>query len=325
MRAKGLTKHTLIGILAGLLLTPGFVNAPPAQAQWLTFDASSYALKIEEMARHVNEWMTTIQHYTDMYDKAVKQVTSLGGILTTVDKQLARNKDLIASISTIGQTIRQIYQLKQQVENMVQCRIRAIRQLDSRLRAGIFNPQQDLQDLQDYLRDTIGRSAQDTIANQERLANADNEFERLQYELQLAYGRLAEAEANYKAFQKLLEAELAKPENERYQIATLQNAIATVKLQIEQIRTQINDLTAKIAAKMKQYQISLTVRADYAKQVHETTEAWKSTVPVREDVLNAIDAEFAQDEGIDDDPVDGRFTMDPYLIPKPILQPSPSR
>jgi len=325
MRAKGLTKHTLIGILAGLLLTPGLVNAPPAQAQWLTFDASSYALKIEEMARHVNEWMTTIQHYTDMYDKAVKQVTSLGGILTTVDKQLARNKDLIASISTIGQTIRQIYQLKQQVENMVQCRIRAIRQLDSRLRAGIFNPQQDLQDLQDYLRDTIGRSAQDTIANQERLANADNEFERLQYELQLAYGRLAEAEANYKAFQKLLEAELAKPENERYQIATLQNAIATVKLQIEQIRTQINDLTAKIAAKMKQYQISLSVRADYAQKVHEQTVAWQATVPVREDMLNAIDAEFAQDEGIDDDPVDGRFTMDPYLIPKPILQPSPSR
>lgn len=324
MKAKRFTRHTLIGILFGLLLTPGLINAPPALAQFTVFDPTNYAAKIEEMSRHVNEWMETVQHYTDMYDKAVKQVTSLGGILTTVDKQLSRNKDLVASIATIGKTIRQIYQLKQQVENMVQCRIRAIRQLDSRLRAGIFNPQQDLQDLQDYLRDTIGRSAQDTIANQERLANADNEFERLQYELQLAYGRLAEAEANYKAFQELLEAELAKPENERYQVATLQNAIATVKLQIEQIRAQISDLTAKIAAKMKQYEIRLTICADYAQKVHAQTEAWKSTVPVREDMLKAIDEEFAQDEGIDDDPVDGRFTMDPYALPKPILQPSPS-
>lgn len=324
MKAKRFSKHTLIGILLGLLLTPGLLTPPAAQAQWAVFDATNYAAKLEEMAREVDRWMTTVQHYADMADKMTKQITSLGGILTTVDKELSRNKDLVASISTIGQTIRQLYQLKQQVENMVQCRIRAIQQLDSRLRAGILNPQQDLQDLQDYLRDTIGRSAQDTIANQLRLANADNEFERLQYELQLAYTRLADAEANYKAFQKMLEVELAKPENERYQVATLQNAIATVKVQIEQIRAQINDLTAKIAAKMKQYQISLSVRADYAQKVHEQTVAWEATVPVREDMLKAIDDEFAQDEGIDDDPVDGRFTMDPYAAAQPILQPSPS-
>jgi len=319
------TKHTLIGILMGLLLTPGLLSPPPAQAQWLTFDASAYALKIEEMARHVNEWMTTIQHYTDMYDKAVKQVTSLGGILTTVDKQLSRNKNLVASIAEIGKSVRQIYQMKRQIESMVQCRIRAIRSLDNRLRAGIFNPQQDLDDLEDYLRNSIGRSSQDTIANTERLANADNEFERMRYELQLAYGRLAEAEAALKQFEKMVEAELAKPEEERYNLGVLQSQIGTVKIQIEQIRAQINDLTEKIAAKMKLYGARLTIRADYGQLVHETTKAWEATVPVREDVLKAIDDEFAQDEGIDDDPVDGRFTMDPYSIPKPILQPSPRR
>lgn len=321
---KPFIKHSLIGILLGLFLTPGLLNPPTTQAQWTVFDPSNYAAKIEEMTREVDRWMKTIEHYTKMYDKAVQQVTSLGGILKTVDEQLARNKNLISSVSEIGQSIRKIYQLKQQIETMVQCRIRAIRQLDNRLRAGIFDPQKDLEDLQAYLRDTIGRSAQDTIANQERLANADNEFERLQYELRLAYGRLAEAEANLKEFYRMLEEELQKPAEKQFQVATLQSAIATWKVQIEQVRKQISDLTEKIAAKMKQYQVRLSIRSDYGDLIHQTTKAWEATVPVREDILNRIDQEFAKDELVDDDPVDGPFTQDPYRLERPTLRPQPS-
>lgn len=305
MRLLRFSKHTLIGILLGLLLTPGLVTPPPAQAQWLTFDHPNFLLKVQDMAQQLDRWMKTIQHYTDMYDKAVKQVTSLGGILTTVDKQLARNKDLVASIAEIGKTVRQIYQLKRQIENMVQCRIRAVKSLDSRLRAGIFDPQQDLQDLEEYLTNSIGRTSQDTVANAERLANADNEFERMRYELQLAYGRLAEAEAALKQFEKMVDAELAKPENERYNLGVLQSQIGTVKTQIELIKTQINDLTAKLAAKMQSFGIQLTIRSDYGQMVHNTTKAWESTIPVRQDILKKIDDEFAQDEGIDNDPADG--------------------
>jgi len=321
MKIKNTAKHTLIGILLGLILTPGLLTPPPVQAQWAVFDASNYAAKIEEMTRHVNEWMKTVQHYTDMYDKAVKQLTSLNGILTTVDKQLARNKNLVASIASIGKAVRDVYQLKRQIETMVQCRIRAIRSLDSRLRAGIFNPQQDLQDLEEYLRNSIGRSSQDTIANTERLANADNEFERLRYELQLAYGRLAEAEAALKQFEKMVEAELTKPESERYNLGVLQSQIGTVKIQIEQIKAQISVLTEKLTAKMKEYGMLISIRSDYGQLVHNTTAAWEATVPVREDILKGIDEEFAQDEGIDDDPNDGRFTMDPYQRDPPILRP----
>ena len=305
MKLRSFTKHTLIGILLGLILTPGFITPPAAQAQWAVFDASNYAAKLEEMQRELDRWMKTVEHYTKMYDKAVQQVTSLGGMLKTVDQQLARNKQFVASVAEIGKAVRQIYQLKRQIESMVQCRIRAIRSLDSRLKAGIFNPQQDLQDLEEYLRDSIGRSSQDTIANIERLANADNEFERLRYELQLAYGRLAEGEAALKEFEKMLEAELAKPEHERYNLGVLQTQIGATKIQIEQIKTQINDLTEKIAAKMKQYGIRLSIRADYGQLVHNNVKAWESTVPIRQDILKTIDETFAQDEGIDDDPADG--------------------
>jgi chromosome segregation ATPase len=298
MQKPSLIKQILLGLLLGIFLVP----AQPAQAQWTVFDPTSYAAQIEEMAREVDRWMSTIQHYTAMYDKAVQQVTSLGGILTVVDKQLARNKDLVASVASIGQTVRHIYQLKRQIENLVQCRIRAIQQLDSRLKAGIFNPQQDLQDLEEYLRNSIGRASQDTLANLERLANMDNEFERMRYELQNAYGRLAEAQAVLKQYEEMLTTEMAKPDNERHSLTLIQTQISNTKIQIEQIKAQITDLTEKLAAKTKQYGIELQTRGQYGQQVHETNKAWESTIPVRKEILDQIDKTFEPDEGIDDDP-----------------------
>ena len=300
MRKLSLIKQLLIGLLLGITITP----TQPVQAQWTVFDPTSYAAQIEEMAREVDRWMQTVQHYTAMYDKAVQQVTSLGGILTRVDQQLARNKNLVSSVAQIGQTVRQIYALKRQIENMVQCRIRAIRQLDSRLKAGIFNPQQDLQDLEEYLRNSIGRASQDTVANMERLAAADNEFERMRYELQNAYGRLAEAQAVLKQFEAMLAAEMAKPEEERHSQQLLQTQISNTKIQIEQIKTQINDLTKSLAAKARQYGVQLANRADYGQQVHQTNKMWETTVPVRKEILDEIDRTFEKDEGIDDDPAD---------------------
>ena len=61
MKIKDTARHTLIGILLGLLLTPGLLTPPPVQAQFLTFDKPSFLLKIEEMSRHINEWMDTQQ------------------------------------------------------------------------------------------------------------------------------------------------------------------------------------------------------------------------------------------------------------------------
>jgi chromosome segregation ATPase len=301
MRKLSLIKQLLIGLLLGIIMTP----AQPAQAQWTVFDPTSYAAQIEEMAREMDRWMQTVQHYTAMYDKAVKQVTSLGGILTIIDQQLARNKSLISSVAQIGQTVRHIYLLRRQIENMVACRIRAIQQLDSRLKAGIFNPQQDLQDLEEYLSNSIGRSSQNTLANLERLANMDNEFERLRYELRNACIRLAEAQAVLKQYEDMLTAEMAKPEDERHSVALIQTQISTTKLQIEQIKAQINVLTEKLAEKTKQYGIQLDIRGTYGQQVHQTNKAWESTIPVRKDILEQIDKTFEPDEGIDDDPADG--------------------
>jgi chromosome segregation ATPase len=298
----------MVGLMIGLLIT----SAQPSQAQWAVFDASNYAKHIEEMEKQMDRWQKQWDHYQKMYDKAVKmydkaveQVTSLGGILKTVDKQLARNKSLVSSIAKVGKMVRQIYQMKRQIESMVTSRIRAVRSLKSRLKAGIFNPHQDLLDLEDYLRNSIGRSSQDTIANSERLANMDNEFERIRYELQLAWGRMAEAEAVLKEYETQLEKEMEKPEEERHQAGFLQNQITQAKALIEQINTQINELTSKLVDKMRLYGNHIKVRADYGETVENETKAWESTVPARQDILKKIDEEFEPDPGIDDDPADG--------------------
>jgi hypothetical protein len=122
----------------------------------------------------------------------------------------------------------------------------------------------------------------------------------------------------------MIEIELAKPESERYNLGVLQSQIGTVKIQLEEINERISDLTGKLAAKKKQYGDYLTMSSDYGQLVHKTTEAWEATVPVRADILKSIDDEFAQDEGIDDDPNDGPFTMDPYQLDRPTLRPQPS-
>jgi chromosome segregation ATPase len=139
----------------------------------------------------------------------------------------------------------------------------------------------------------------------ERLAAADNEFERMRYELQNAYGRLAEAQAVLKQFEAMLATEMAKPEEERHSQQLLQTQISNTKIQIEQIKTQINDLTKSLAAKAKQYGVQLANRADYGHQVHQTNKMWEATVPVRKDILEEIDKTFEKEEGIEDDPADG--------------------
>ena len=116
--------------------------------------------KIEE----ANRWLETVRHYATMVDKTMQQLTTMQGVLRNVDEQLARNVRLVRFVSSVGQIVRGSYQLKRQLEGMIRYRIAMLKSIDDRLRNGIFNPQQDLNDLENYLKFTIGRSADETVA-----------------------------------------------------------------------------------------------------------------------------------------------------------------
>ncbi|MGH9930121.1 MAG: hypothetical protein ACREA9_12990, partial [Pyrinomonadaceae bacterium] len=152
-----LARQMLIGILLGLLVMPPQV----AQAQWTVYDPAQYTLQLEKKIEEANRWLKTISQYAQMYEKAVQQVTTLGGILKTTEDLVAKNKNMIATMSNIGQTVRGTFYLKNQLEALVLTRIRAIKAINDRLRNGIFDPEADLRDFEEYLRDSIGRSSQD--------------------------------------------------------------------------------------------------------------------------------------------------------------------
>jgi hypothetical protein len=95
-----------------------------------------------------------------------------------------------------------------------------LKNIDDRLRAGIFNPQADLNDLENYLKYTIGRSAQDTVAKLDKQASNDSQLEswclrRAQLQKELAIAR----EVRDKAFMQL-EAEKNKPDPDQAKYGT---------------------------------------------------------------------------------------------------------
>ena len=222
---NGRLKQLMLGVLLALLICP----AQTAQAQWAVYDGANHATQLQRMAQDLQRWLETVQHYMQeiehynrMFDNAVQQVTSLGGILTTVDEQLARNRRLIGTISSVGQTIRNLHQLERQIYNMVTSRIRAVQNVWMRLKDGIFDPAQNMRDLEEYLKYSIGRPSEEAVARIELLANQDAEFEQYLYLRELAYGRLANAERQVRELEAQLAAEMQKPEGERQGVAELE-------------------------------------------------------------------------------------------------------
>ena len=173
MKRRNLSVHLAIGMLIGLVIIP----AQPAQAQWTVFDPTQYALQVQKKLEEATRWVETVQHYSTMVDKTIQQLSTMQGVLRTVDEHLAQNVRLVRLISSVGQIVRGSFQLERQLETMIRYRIYMLKNIDDRLRAGIFNPEADLNDLENYLKYTMGRSAQDTVAKLDKLARNDSQLE----------------------------------------------------------------------------------------------------------------------------------------------------
>ncbi len=94
MNRKKLSLHMAIGMLIGLLIVP----AQPAQAQWTVFDPTQYALQVQKKIEEATRWLETVKHYATIVDKTIQQLSTMQGVLRTVDEQLARNVRLVRLI-----------------------------------------------------------------------------------------------------------------------------------------------------------------------------------------------------------------------------------
>jgi len=302
-KLKDRGRQVLLGFVVGLILIP----AQPVQAQWAVYDGANHATQIERMVQDAARWVETVNHYVEeinryatMIDNQVEQITRLGNILRTVDEQLARNRNLINTVAKFGQTIRQIFQLQQDIRTMVMARILAVQRVWDRMRNGIFDPQQNMRDLEEYMRHSIGKPSQQRIQYHELMLEQDAEFGEAVYQREVAMGRLARAEQAQRALETALTAETSKPVGEQQGVQSLLQQLADCKLYIANLTEQIAELTRIINDKMTQFGVRIDAHARFGQAVVRETAAWREMTRVNQQTMESLDALFDPDNPVEE-------------------------
>jgi len=283
---KNALRNTLLGLLIGLILTPSTVDA-----QWTVFDPAQYSLQIERQIEEANRWLERVKQYSEEINKLAEQLSTMKGVLGQAEKLVLHNANLTRTMAQLGQTVRDVFALKRAIETMVISRLSMIKSIKTRLMSGIFDPQADMRDFEDYLRNSIGRTSQDKIATMNRIAMFDATLARLYHDLQTAQARQAGAAQQMKQAKDKLDAELAKPQVEQCAscISDLKLEIASCEKMIVDLDTQITNLSTQIEDRVKLYNLTMEERVRIANRVRATDEAWDNLNIVKDSVFQAIE------------------------------------
>jgi len=284
MKSRNLSLHLGIGLLIGMLV----VRVSPVQAQWTVFDPTQYALQVQKKIDEATRWLETIKHYATMVDKTIQQLSTMQGVLRTVDEELARNVRLVRLISSVGQIVRGSYQLERQLEGMIRYRINMLKSIDDRLRAGIFNPEADLNDLENYLKYTIGRSAQDTVAKLDKQARNDSQLEswcirRAQIQQKLVVARDTRDKA-----QAQLEAEKNKSDPDQANMAHLNDVILQQWSLIAELEKEHAELQDKITERSAKYGLRLQDMENFAFSIITVNNGWSSLQQTKDQIERTL-------------------------------------
>jgi len=282
---KTIAKHLLLGMLVGILLTPS-----TAHAQWTVFDPAQYSLQIERQIEEANRWLERVRQYSEEINKLAEQLSTMKGVLGQAEKLVLHNANLTRSMAQIGQTVRDVFELKRAVETMIISRLNMIKSMKTRLMSGLFDPDADLRDFEDYLRNSIGRQEADKIATMNRIARFDATLARLYHDLQTAQAKQAAAAEQMKQAKDKLDAELAKPQTDQcpHCISDLKLEIASCEKMIADLDTQITNLSTQIEDRVKRYNLTMEERVRIANQVKATDEAWSNLNLVKDSIFSAI-------------------------------------
>lgn len=283
-------RATVVVVLAASIVT---INPVPARAQifgGIVHDPIHYALQVEKRVEEAARWVQTLDHYIRIYENAVRQLTTLTGVLKTAEQHLGFHKDMLTTISSIGKTIRTSFRVKRLVEGLVVGQIRALKEIDDRLRAGIFDPEADRRDLEEYLKNGIGRTSQDALANMERLEKMDNTIARAHYDIKRLSNNRAEAEEHIKQMQDQLEAlkncDTCTEKDREIQALSVQIFQASqqqeqTNAQIEQLRQEITKRTEAIAEREE-------ARLRFGSQVTTLIDGWKKLGEAKQRVWDKL-------------------------------------
>jgi chromosome segregation ATPase len=283
---RNVFKNALLGLLIGIILIPS-----PAKAQFTVFDPAQYSLQIERQIEEANRWLERVKQYSEEINKLAEQLSTMKGVLGQAEKLVLHNANLTRTMAQIGQTVRDVFALKRSLETMVISRLRMIKSIKTRLMTGIFDPEADLRDFEDYLRNSIGRTEQNKIATMNRIAMFDATLARLYHDLQTAQARQAGAAQQMKLAKDKLDIELAKPQTEQCAacISDLKLEIASCEKMIADLDAQITNLSTQIEDRVKLYNLTMEERVRIANRVRATDEAWDNLNTVKDSVFQTIE------------------------------------
>jgi chromosome segregation ATPase len=245
--------------------------AQPARAKFggVVFDPKNFA---ENVAKRLAD----AKRFAQTFDNAVKQYTTLRGVLAQAEDLVAKQRNAIQTMANIGRTVRASLQLKDQVQAIVKTRLTMLKSIDDRLRRGILDPEADLRDLEDYLSTSIGRSSQDSLANLGRLRKMDNTLERLYVEWEkLRDAKAAEKDEMAMMIDRLAEIE-SRPESasEAESHGVLVQKIADSEALIAQYNAKMEELWSRIEERTQKYHAMMDERYKFAERVNSTNKAW---------------------------------------------------
>lgn len=280
-----------------------FPAAQPARAQWATFDVTNYTLQVTKKIEEASRWIKMVEQYTTMYQKAIEQVSSLRGILSIVDEQITKNKQLVEGWAAVGRIVKGVYDLKKQIENSIRSEIQAVVSISRRYRNGVFDMEANKRDLDDYLRHAIGRNADASLKNLERLARLDSSFERMLYdremiqaELALLYKEQAELQDRVTEMRNLPGSSQDKIEGYLAQLREIGSRIATLELRLDELKKQIEE-------KCKQYGLKIEQMEEFGKQIRQTEDMMTTITTGSEEFYS----ELEKYEVWRNDPLDNQF------------------
>lgn len=280
-------------ILSSILIG---LDVRQAQAQWTVFDPSQYVLQVEKRIEEAARWVETINHYISMYENAVKQyekmvesVTNLRGILDKVDEQIMRHKQLITTYATLGRLIRGTFELKKRIEATITSQIHSVVNIARRLKNGIFDMDANKRDLDDFLRFSIGRSADAEMANLERLAKLDSELERMLFDRENILLDLAKLYEEREKIADQTRAIGANPDANQDGVQSLIDQMLAVNLRITTVEGQLRDLEAKIQAKFVTYGLKMEQMTEFGKEIRRTSEMMTGITRASDDFLRELE------------------------------------
>ena len=291
---NGAVRQIILGLILSSMLIG--IDVHPIQAQWTVFDPSQYALQVAKKIDEAARWVETINHYIQMYENAVKQyekmvesVTNLRGILDKVDEQIMRHKQMIATYATLGRLIRGTFELKKRVEATITSQIQSVVNIARRLKNGIFDMEADKRDLDDFLRFSIGRSADAEMANLERLAKLDSELERMLFDRENLALDLAKLYEERERIADATRAMSANPDANQDGVQSLIDQMLAVNLRITTVEGQLRELEAKIKAKFIAYGLKVEQMTEFGREIRRTTEMMTGITQASDSFLRELE------------------------------------